>query len=57
MELNKSEKLTLDFNFIIVAISKNGGLIALCKQRDYYDKTKTRINNSIIIMHQDAFIN
>ena len=54
VELNKSEKLTLNYNFLIVAISKNGGLIALCKQKDYYDLAKTRINENVIIMHQDG---
>lgn len=54
VELNKSEKLVLKYNFLHVAISRNGGLIALCKQKDYFDQTKSRINNSIIIMHQDA---
>lgn len=52
--LNKSEKLTLKFNYLLVAISRNGGLIALCKQKDYYDLTKSKINQNIIIMHQDA---
>ena len=54
VELNKSEKITLKYNFLIVAISRNGGLIALCKQKDFFDLSNTRINNSIIIMHQDA---
>ena len=54
VELNKSEKLTLNFSFILIAISKNGGLIALCKQKDYYDITRSRINDDIIVMHQDA---
>ena len=54
VELNKSEKLVLKYNFLHVAISRNGGLIALCKQKDYFDQTKSRINNSIIILHQDA---
>ena len=54
VQLNKSEKLILQFNFINVAISRNGGLIALCKQESYFDEKKSRINDSIIIMHQDA---
>ena len=54
VELNKSEKLTLNYNYLIVAISKNGGLIALCKKKDYYDFAKTRINDNLIVMHQDG---
>ena len=54
VEINKSEKLSLNYNFLIVAISKNGGLIALCKTKDYYDLGKTRINDNVIVMHQDG---
>ena len=53
-ELNKSEKLKLELNYILVAICKNGGLIALCKTRNYKDIFNSSINNNIIIMHQDA---
>jgi hypothetical protein len=56
VELNKSQKLILDLNYILVAICKNGGLIALCKTRNYKDIFNTSINNNIIIMHQDASI-
>ena len=38
--------LPLQFGYLIVAISKNGGLIATCKQMNYYDQHKTRINNN-----------
>ena len=54
VELNKSEKLTIKFNYINVAISKNGGLIALCKQPKYRDLSGTKINDNIIVMHQNA---
>ena len=46
--------LPLQFGYLIVAISKNGGLIATCKQMNYYDQHKTRINNNLLIMHQNA---
>ena len=55
VELNQEKgKLVLEFQNIIVAISKNGGLIALCKKKDYLDLKKSKINDNIIIMHQDA---
>ena len=54
VELNKTEKLKLELNYILVAICKNGGLIALCKTRNYKDIFNSSINNNIIIMHQDA---
>ena len=54
VELNKTEKLKLELNYILVAICKNGGLIALCKTRNYKDISNSSINDNIIIMHQDA---
>jgi len=54
VELNKSEKLKLELNYILVAICKNGGLIALCKTQKYTDIFNSSINSNIIIMHQDA---
>ena len=53
-ELDTTEKLILQFNFIIVAMSKNGGLIALCKTKGYFELKGTKINDNIIVMHQDA---
>ena len=47
-------KLPFQFEYLLVAISKNGGLIALCKTVNYFDQHKTRINNNIIVMHQNA---
>ena len=54
VELNKSEKLKLDLNYILVAMCKNGGLIALCKTKQYIEFSNSSINNNIIVMHQDA---
>ena len=56
VDLNKKQKLKLELNYILVAICKNGGLIALCKTPNYIDTFKSSINNNIIIMHQDASI-
>ena len=54
-ELTKTgTNLPLSFEFLIVAMSRNGGLIATCKTTDYYDQSKTRINNNILVMHQNA---
>ena len=54
VDLDKSKKLILQFNFIIVAISRNGGLIALCKTKGYFEIKGTKINDYIIVMHQNA---
>ena len=46
--------LPFKFDYLLVAMSKNGGLIAICKIPNYYDQNKTRINTNIIVMHQNA---
>jgi len=53
-DFSKIEMFKINFKLCHIAISKNGGLIALCKQKDYYDITRSRINDDIIVMHQDA---
>jgi len=50
----KKFNLPFNFEYLLVAISKNGGLIAICKTVNYLDQHKTRINNNIIVMHQNA---
>ena len=53
--MNEHEpKLPLKFGFLLTTISKNGGLIAICKQHTYFDQEKTNIQNNILVMHQDA---
>ena len=52
--ISSGTKLPLKFNYIIVAMSKNGGLIAFCKKHNYLDQEKTRINDNILVMHQNA---
>ena len=46
--------LPLQFEYLLIAISKNGGLIGICKTMKYLDTKNTRIQNNIIVMHQDA---
>jgi hypothetical protein len=49
----KSEKI--DFKECHVAISQNGGLIAICKKKSFLDISKgTKLNDNILIMYQDA---
>ena len=50
-----SEKLNINFNKCHVAISPNGGYIAICKKRDYYIEDQySKIKEYILIMHQDG---
>ena len=46
--------LPFKFDYLLVTMSKNGGLIALCKIPNYFDQHKTKINTDIIVMHQNA---
>ena len=49
------KNLPFDFDYLLVSISKNGGLIAICKKEpNYLDHNKTGIDANILVMHQDA---
>ena len=50
----KGKNLPLVFDYLLVAISKNGGLIGICKKVNYLDTKKTDIQNNILVMHQNA---
>ena len=53
--LTTGPNLPLQFEHLLIAISKNGGLIAICKKRiNYLDTKNTQIKNNILVMHQDA---
>ena len=49
-------KFKINFNDCHVAISKNGGLIAVCKKNHlYYDIQKNSyVNNNILVIQQNA---
>ena len=54
-EFKDEYKIKINFKECHVAICPNGGLVAICKKKDFLDITKgTKINNNIIIMHQDG---
>ena len=50
----KGQNLPFVFDYLLVAISRNGGLIGICKKMSYLDTKKTKIQNNILIMHQNA---
>ena len=44
-DLNKLKRIKLNFNYCHIAISKNGGLIAICKKKNifrYFKKIKNK---------------
>ncbi len=54
-EFREEDKIKINFKECHVAVCPNGGLIAICKKKGFLDITKgTKINNYIIVMHQDA---
>ena len=54
-EIKNPKNLPMAFEFLLVAMSKNGGLIATCKTKGYMDVNKaTKINRNIVVMHQNT---
>ena len=43
-----------NFQYFFVAICKNGGLIALCKTKDYFEPNPNPLKSNLIVMHQDG---
>ena len=43
-----------NFQYFFIAICKNGGLIAMCKTKDYFDVKKNPLKSNLIVMHQDG---
>lgn len=52
------DKFKINFNYCHIAISKNGGLIAICKKKGFLetDKRSKIINDNVIVMYQTAEI-
>ena len=54
-KFEKNEKLNINFNKCNVAISPNGGYIAICKKKNYEDDDEySKFHEYILIMHQDG---
>ena len=55
IEFKDEDKVYINFKECNVAICPNGGLIAICKKKDYLDITKgSKVNDNIIVMHQNS---
>lgn len=55
--INKiTKEICMKFEFIMVAMSKNGGLMALCKTAKFKESKAAlkAINDNIIVIHQDS---
>ena len=50
-----TNKFKINFKDCHVAMSKNGGLIAICRKREFYDIQKhSYLNNNVLVMQQNA---
>ena len=48
-------KFTMNYKYTFVAISKNGGLIAICKRQGIlYSKDQSVLDRNLIVMHQNG---
>ncbi len=51
----KTNRIKIDFNYCHIAMSKNGGLIAICKKKNFLDTSvNSKLNNYVIVMFQNA---
>ena len=54
-KFEKNEKLNINFKKCHVAISPNGGYIAICKKKNFEDDDEySKLHEYILIMHQDG---
>ena len=54
-KFEKNEKLNINFNKCHVAISPNGGYIAICKKKNFEDEDEySKLHDYVLIMHQDG---
>ena len=54
-DFSKIEMFKINFKLCHIAISKNGGLIAICKKKDFFDIQKGGVlNKNLIVMFQDG---
>ena len=54
-KFEKSEKLNINFKKCHVAISPNGGYIAICKKKNFEDEDEySKLHDYILVMHQDG---
>jgi hypothetical protein len=54
-DYDKLDLFKINFNYCHIAITKNGGLIAICKKKGFIDISKSgNLGKFIIVMYQDA---
>ena len=54
-DFSKTKPIKINFNFCHISLSKNGGLIAICKKKGYFDASKnSKLNKNILVFFQDS---
>ena len=54
-DFTKKSSIKINFNYCHIAISKNGGLIAICKKQSFFDmKRNSKLNKNVIVMFQNS---
>ena len=54
-DFSKVEKIKINFKYCHICMSRNGGLIAICKKRGFLDMQRGAIlNKSVVVMFQDG---
>ena len=54
-KFEKSDKININFKKCHVAISPNGGYIAICKKKNFEDEDEySKLHDYILVMHQDG---
>ena len=54
-DYSKIEKFRINFTFCHIAISRKGGLIAICKKKGFLDMQRGAVlNRNVVVMYQDA---
>ena len=54
-DFSKARAIKINFNFCHISISKNGGLIAICKKKSFFDTARnSKLNKNVIVMFQNG---
>ena len=54
-DFSKARGIKINFNYCHISISKNGGLIAICKKKSFFDTARnSRLNKNIIVLFQNS---
>ena len=48
------DNYTINYGYYFVAICKNGGLMAMCKTKDFFDTKENPLKRNLVVMHQDG---